>query len=155
VLQENGYELLTAANGHEGLQLFRSRPVDAVVLEYNLGLMDGSGIASEIKRVRPNVPIVMVAEHPELPAGALQAVDVLVSTSDPPHFLWAAVHFLLTVKPAQHCELRVSRHVRRPTRSCHGFDRTRDAVAQSAIHDKDDPLSARVWESILNGTVQF
>lgn len=37
VLQENGYELLTAANGHEGLGVFGAQAVDAVVLEYNLG----------------------------------------------------------------------------------------------------------------------
>ena len=67
VLEENGYELLTAATGHEGLRLFRSRPVDGIVLEYNLGLLDGAVIASEIKQVRPTIPIVMVAEHAELP----------------------------------------------------------------------------------------
>ena len=72
VLQENGYDLLTAANGHEGLQLFGSQSVDAVVLEYHLGLLDGSVIASEMKQVRPNVPIVMLAEPEELPAGALR-----------------------------------------------------------------------------------
>jgi len=109
VLQENGYDLLTAANGHEGLGLFRSRAVDAIVLEYNLGLLDGSVIATEIKQVRPTIPIVMVAEHSDLPDGALHSVDVLVSTSDPPHFLWAAVHFLLTVKPAQHREEKIPR----------------------------------------------
>jgi hypothetical protein len=75
--------------------------VDGIVLEYNLGLLDGAVIASRIKQVRPTIPIAMVAEHAELPDGALQAVDVLVSTSDPPHFLWAAVHFMLNVKPAQ------------------------------------------------------
>src|SRR5450432_2638853 len=101
VLHENGYQLLTASNGHEGLRLFRSQPVDAIVLEYNLGLLDGSVVASEIRQVQPKIPIVMLAEHSDLPEDALQSVDVLVSTSDPPHFLWAAVHFLLTVKPAQ------------------------------------------------------
>src|ERR1700730_6212999 len=100
VLQEFGYQLLTAANRHEGLWLFRSQPVDAIVLEYNLGLLDGFIIASEIKQVQPAIPIVMLAEDAELPEGALQAVDVLVSTSDPPHFLWAAVHFLLNGRPA-------------------------------------------------------
>jgi CheY-like chemotaxis protein len=155
VLQENGYELLTAANGHEGLQLFRSRAVDAVVLEYSLGLLDGAVIASEIKQVRPNVPVVMVAEHAELPTGALHAVDALVSTSDPPHFVWAAVHFLLTVKPVQHRALRWSAQVGVLSRSRTGLMKTRDAVAQSATHDKDDPFPANVWEGILNGTVQF
>jgi CheY-like chemotaxis protein len=97
VLQKNGYELLTAANGHEGLKVFGTRAVDAVVLEYNLGLLDGSLIASEIKQVRPDIPIVMLAEPAELPPDALQAVDALVPRSAPPHFLWAAVHFTLNV----------------------------------------------------------
>ena len=41
LLQKNGYELVTASNGHDGLRLFMSRPVDAIVLEYHLGLLDG------------------------------------------------------------------------------------------------------------------
>jgi len=103
VLQENGYELVTVANGHEGLGVFGTRAVDAVVLEYHLGLLNGSVVATEIKQVRPDVPIVMLAEPAELPAGALQGVDALVPKSDPPHFLWAAVHFALNVKRAGHC----------------------------------------------------
>jgi hypothetical protein len=37
LLQENGDELLTATKGHEGLHLFASQPVDAIMLEYQLG----------------------------------------------------------------------------------------------------------------------
>jgi CheY-like chemotaxis protein len=36
IFRENGYELVTATNGHEGLRLLRSRPVDAIVLEHHL-----------------------------------------------------------------------------------------------------------------------
>jgi CheY-like chemotaxis protein len=96
--EENGDELVTATNGRDGLRLFMSRPVDAIVLEYRLGLLDGSAIAAEIKQVRPKLPIITLADHAELPEGALKPVDVLVSMSDPPHFLWAAVHFVLNVK---------------------------------------------------------
>jgi DNA-binding response OmpR family regulator len=39
LLKENGYELVTATSGADGLRLFMSRPVDAVVLEYHLGLL--------------------------------------------------------------------------------------------------------------------
>jgi DNA-binding response OmpR family regulator len=99
-LQENGYELLTATNGHDGLRLFASRPVDAIVMEYYLGLLDGATVAAEMKRVRPGVPIVMLTEHLELPDGALKSVDALVVKSDGPHFLLATVHFVLTAKPA-------------------------------------------------------
>src|SRR6266849_6846884 len=41
LLEQNGYELLTATNGADGLRLFMSRPVDAIVLDHQLGLLDG------------------------------------------------------------------------------------------------------------------
>ena len=100
LLQENGYELVTATNGSEGLRLLMSRPVDAIVLEYHLGLLDGAVVAAEIKKVKPQIPIVMLAEHLELPDGALKSVDALVTKSDGAHFLWATVHFVLNVKPS-------------------------------------------------------
>jgi DNA-binding NarL/FixJ family response regulator len=81
------------------LQLFGSQPVDAILLEYHLGPQDASVIASEIKQLRPDVPIVMLAEPEELPASSRNVVDVLVSKSAPPHFVWAAVHFALSMKP--------------------------------------------------------
>src|ERR1700680_4240014 len=81
LLQENAYELITATNVHDALRLFRSRPVDAIVLEYHLGLLDGSVIAAEIRQVRPKVPIVMLADHLELPDGALKSVDAVAARS--------------------------------------------------------------------------
>ena len=99
LLQENGYELVTASNGSEGLRLCMTRPVDAIVLEYNLGLLNGTTVATEIKKVKPQVPIIMLADHLELPDGALNPVDALVTKTDGAHFLWATVHFLLHVKP--------------------------------------------------------
>jgi DNA-binding response OmpR family regulator len=101
LLRENGYELLTATSGSEGLRLLNSRPVDAIVLEYHLGLIDGAVIAADIKNVKPEIPIVMLADHLELPDGALKSVDALVIKSDGAHFLWATVHFVLNVKPTQ------------------------------------------------------
>ena len=72
LLRENGYELVTAASGSEGLRLLMSRPVDAIVLEYHLGLLDGAAVAAEIRKVKPQLPIVMLADHLELPEGALK-----------------------------------------------------------------------------------
>jgi hypothetical protein len=87
LFEQNGYELLTATNGNNGLRLFMSRPVDPIVLDYQLGLLDGRVVAAEIKKVKPQVPIVMLAEDLELPADALKSVDALVAKSDGPHFL--------------------------------------------------------------------
>jgi DNA-binding response OmpR family regulator len=121
LLRENGYELVTATNGSDGLRLLMSRPVDAIVLEYHLGLLDGAVVAAEIKKAKPQLPIVMVADDLELPEGALTSVDALVTKSDGPHFLWATVHFVLNVKPTQRREgtLRAQKasHPRRTGRS--------------------------------------
>ena len=100
LLREKGYGLVTATNGSEGLRLLMSRPVDAVVVEYYLGLLDGAGVADEIRRVRPQIPIVLVADPAGLPHEALKSVDTLVDKSAGAHFLWAAVHFLLTTTKA-------------------------------------------------------
>lgn len=86
-LREQGYELVTATNGSEGLRLFMSRPVDAIVLEYHLGLLDGATVAGAIKQVRPEVPIVMLTDDLELPDGALKSVDAIVTKTDGAHFL--------------------------------------------------------------------
>jgi len=101
LLRENGYELLTATSSSEGLRLLKSRPIDAIVLEYHLGLVDGAVVAAEIKKVKPQLPIVMLADHLDLPDGALKSADALVIKADGAHFLWATVHFVLNVKPTQ------------------------------------------------------
>jgi len=142
LLQEKGYELLTATNGHEGLQLFMSRSVDAIVLEYHLGLLDGAVIADEIKQVQPEMPIVMLAEHLDLPGGALKSVDAVVTKSDGPHFLLATVHSVLNAKPAQPAEGKLP--VQGPAH-----------CAQLPTDEKNTPFSPGVWRSIRNGTVQF
>jgi len=107
LLQENGYELVTASNARDGLRLLRTRSVDAIVLEYHLGLLDGAVVAAEIRKVKPHLPIVMLTDHLELPEGALKSVDALVTQSDGAHFLWATVHFVLNVKPAKRLEAKL------------------------------------------------
>ena len=160
LLQENGYELATATNGSDGLRLFMSRPVDAVVIEYDLRLLDGATIASEIKQVRPDLPIVMLADHVEIPFDALKSVDALVVKSDGPHFLLATVHFILNVKPTQSRNSRprseMQAHLQRPVRSRevepnHGQANT----LQSAAEGEDAPFSREVWRGIREGDITF
>jgi DNA-binding response OmpR family regulator len=112
-----------------------SQSVDVVVLDYELSFLDGAAtVAAEIKRVKPQVPIVMLTDHLELTDGALKSVDALVTESDGPHFLWATVHFILNVKRTRHPEPRLGAHtsarISRPERSREGWNRPRPAPAQ-------------------------
>jgi CheY-like chemotaxis protein len=128
LLRENGYDLITATNGSDGLRLLKSQPVDAIVLDYHLSLLDGTTVADEIRKAKPHLPIVMLADNLELPERALKSVDALVAQSDGAHLLWATVHFVLSVKPAKRIETRLRRkqapvHLRRPGRSRNGLER--------------------------------
>ena len=157
LLRENGYELVTATNGSEGLRMLMSRPVDAIVLEYHLGLLDGAVVAAEIKKVKPQLPIVMLADHLELPEGALKSVDALVTKSDGAHFLWATVHFVLNVKPGLRLEALSDAPIRHH-RSSNSRGSLRHSPAdppQPATDEKDAPFSPTVWRSILDGSIDF
>jgi CheY-like chemotaxis protein len=158
-LREQGYELVTATNGCDGLRLVRSQPVDAIVLDYHLDLLDAAAIADEIKQVRPELPIVMLTDHLELPDGALKSVDALVTRSDGAHFLWATVHFVLNVKPVQRYEgklrTQTPAHLRRPGGSRKRLDHFQTSSPQAAIDGKNVPFSPKMWRAIRNGSVQF
>lgn len=159
LLRKNGYELATATNGADGLRLFMSQPVHAVVLEYHLGLLDGATIADQIRQVRPEIPIVMLVDHVELPGDALKSVDALVVKSDGPHFLLATVHFVLNIKPAQRYEAQqrgqAPAHVRRLGQARAGANPRQATSPPSAADGGDAPFSGKVWRSIRNGTVRF
>jgi DNA-binding response OmpR family regulator len=159
LLKEEGYRLITSTNGGDGLRLLMSRGADAIILDYHLGLLDGvlhgSVIAAEIKQLRPKLPIVMLADHVELPEGALKSVDALVAKSDGPHFLLATVHFVLNVKLAHRHEgkprAETRAHLRRPAGSREGAEHWQANTPQL----DETPFSPRVWRSIRNGSVQF
>jgi DNA-binding response OmpR family regulator len=115
LLQENGYELVTATDAAQGLLLLMTRSVDAIVLEYHLGSLNGATVATEIKKLKPQLPIVMISDHLDLHDGALKSVDAVVTKADGGHFLCATIHSILNVKPNRRepAPLGAQRH-RRP-----------------------------------------
>lgn len=75
MLQHQGYEVLTAQSGREGLQLFADNPVMAVVLDYSMPGMNGDEVAVEMKRLKPGVKILLLSAYVDLPEEALKCVD--------------------------------------------------------------------------------
>ena len=95
---EETYEVLTASNGIEGLELFASRPVDAVVLDYEMPEVKGDRVAEQMKLAKPDVPIVLLSGHEWLPDDVLQSTDAFVAKREPPATLLSTVRDLLTVR---------------------------------------------------------
>ena len=137
LLREKGFSLITATHGSQGLRLLVSKPVDAVILEYHLGLLDGAAVAEEIKKVRPRLPIVMLAESLELPEGALKSVDALVTSCDGPRFLLEAIQTLLQAREALDLDTTSAEQAAPPA------EQSMPSPAKCQILVVDDDLSIR------------
>ncbi len=82
LLQRRGYEVLTAASARQGLQIAAVCAVAAVIVDYHMPEMNGHEVATEIKRLRPQVPIVMVSSDDGIREQALSVVDAFVSKNE-------------------------------------------------------------------------
>jgi CheY-like chemotaxis protein len=95
---EGKYEVLPASSGREALDLYASRPFDAVVLDYEMPEMKGDRVAAQMKLTRPDIPIVLLSGHDWLPDDVLQSADAFVAKREPPATLVTTIHDLLTVR---------------------------------------------------------
>jgi CheY-like chemotaxis protein len=95
LLEKNGYEVLEASGADEGLKLFVSREVDAVVVDYQMPGMSGDLIAEKMKRINSHVPIMLLSAYGPLPKNKLRSVDSFLTKSQPPSTLLSTLQGLL------------------------------------------------------------
>lgn len=62
-LGEEGYRVLTAADGAAGLRAFQDASVDLVVTDVRMPDMDGLELLTRIKTIQPEVPVIMLTAH--------------------------------------------------------------------------------------------
>ena len=99
LLEKNGYEVLEATGGDEGLKLFLSHPVDAVVLDYRMPGMNGDVVAAKMKRIKSHVPIMLLSAY-----GPCRKANWVQWTSSYPNpnrrtILLSTLHDLLNSQP--------------------------------------------------------
>jgi len=58
-LEEDGYTIITAASGVEGLEKFEKENPDLVTLDIHLPDIDGIKLLRQMKEKRPRLPIIM------------------------------------------------------------------------------------------------
>jgi CheY-like chemotaxis protein len=95
LLEANGYRAIEATNGDEGLKLFRTSTVDAVVLNYQMPGMNGDVVAARMKRMKAHVPILLLSAYGTLPDNKLESVDAFLLLSQEPKFLLSRLRQLL------------------------------------------------------------
>jgi CheY-like chemotaxis protein len=99
LLENDGYKVMQATSGDDGLKLFASHAVDAVVLDYRMPGMNGDAVAVKMKSIKSHVPIMMLSAYADLPKAKLEAVDTFLSKSQPPKLLLSTLQHLLDIRP--------------------------------------------------------
>jgi CheY-like chemotaxis protein len=87
LLERRGFAVLTVASARQGLQIAAAGGIAAVIIDYHMPEMNGHEVATEIKRLRPQIPIVMVSSDDEIPEYALNVVDAFVPKNEAPNRL--------------------------------------------------------------------
>ncbi|MBW2705248.1 MAG: sigma-54-dependent Fis family transcriptional regulator [Deltaproteobacteria bacterium] len=63
VLEEEGYEVLTAQGGHEALEIQKSSDLDLILTDMKMPAMDGIELLENIKGLDPDLPVIMMTAH--------------------------------------------------------------------------------------------
>ncbi len=61
VLERNGYEVITAANGRDGVRLYSSQQVDLVISDILMPEMDGLEALKELRQLSPDLKLIAVS----------------------------------------------------------------------------------------------
>lgn len=77
IFEQSGYVVVTEASARRGLRLATSFSFDAVLLDYSMPEMNGHDLAYEIRRLRPETPVVMVSGS-DIPEETRRLVDAVV-----------------------------------------------------------------------------
>jgi len=80
-LAEDHHEVVTAENGREGLAKFMAGTFDIVLTDRAMPEMNGDALAVEIKKIRPEQPVVLLTGFGDLMSGAGEqppGVDLVV-----------------------------------------------------------------------------
>jgi DNA-binding NtrC family response regulator len=75
LLEGEGFEVATAADGSEALRLFDERPADLVISDIRMPKMDGVALLGDLRQRDPTVPVVLVTAYASAES-AIQAMKL-------------------------------------------------------------------------------
>jgi CheY-like chemotaxis protein len=81
-LELQGYEVLSAHDGAEALEIFAKKQIDLAVVDYYMPGMGGDILALEMKQTKPHVPVIIFSGTFTLREMVIAFVDGFISTAD-------------------------------------------------------------------------
>ena len=96
VLPVRRFSVATARTAQEALQLFAVSAVDLVLLDYAMPDSNGDHVAAMMKRIKPDVRILMFSGVPNVPDNARLHVDAFLQKGQAPTVVLEKIRELLT-----------------------------------------------------------
>jgi len=94
LLEQAGYEVLTAANAAQAFEIFQSNTIDLVVSDHLLPDAPGAAMAGQMKMAKPGIPILLFSGVVDPPEGAEHADKFLGKTAGPEALLQTVAELL-------------------------------------------------------------
>lgn len=106
LLESAGFAALPASSAKEGLSLFSSHAVDAVIVDYSMPEIDGGVVAARIKQAKPRIPIIMLTAYPGVREGVEDVVDAFIEKGGSAAALLSRLRSLIALRSHSHPELQ-------------------------------------------------
>ena len=90
-LEHAGYEVVRAYTGAEALDLLGSEHLDGVVLDYQIQTSGGVSLRNRIRRVNPDMPILLFSELDEIKSIPLDVLRAYLRNPGPPESVLAGM----------------------------------------------------------------
>jgi len=87
--EQAGYEVVTACSGRQALDVVAAQQIDGVLLDPALPDMDGAAFSRELKRIKPNLPVLVYSGPAEAAHMPLRCLDAFLRNPAPPDALLA------------------------------------------------------------------
>ncbi|MEF2230763.1 MAG: response regulator [Pseudodesulfovibrio sp.] len=75
LLSAYGYDVITAENGREGVELFRMESPGLVLTDIKMPVMDGIEVLKAIKKINPQTEVIVITGHGDMDL-AIQALNL-------------------------------------------------------------------------------
>ncbi|QNI33191.1 response regulator [Alloacidobacterium dinghuense] len=93
VLEKAGYEVIPASSVNQALEILDTRLIDLVLTDFLMPGKTGAELAGEVKRRKPDIPVVMISGVHEIPDGL--AADLFLNKLEGPVYLCERIREVL------------------------------------------------------------
>ena len=104
-LADMGFNVVTAANGYEAVQLFSFRDIDAVVVNRKLPDLGVGTLARFCKAHKPGIPVIMLANVMPSPQERINEVDAVIAKTHAGGLLAPTLELLLSIVEANESDV--------------------------------------------------